>query len=203
MTTNDVVLLAVAAALAFGLALLGAVHARDRRNRQRTMSTSAKRILFPFVGHALSKRALDGALRIALADHSTLVPVYLARVPMQMPLDAPLPRQCEAGLPLLELIEQRSSAVGVPVDARIERGRSLRHGLREAIDHENFDRIVIAAAGHNNEGVHSDDVAWLLDNAPGEVVIIRPGDDDPLTQAPARIRRRAGAPAGTERVAAA
>jgi nucleotide-binding universal stress UspA family protein len=144
------------------------------------MSTSAERILFPFAGHALSRRALDAALRIALAEGATLVPVFLARVPMQMPLDIPLVRQCGEGMPLLETIEQRAVAVGVPVDARIERGRTFRHALREAIDHEHFDRIVVAAASARSEGFHGDDIAWLLDHAPGEVLIVRPDGADDL-----------------------
>ena len=83
-------------------------------------------------------------------------------------------------MPLLETIEQKAAARGVPVDARIERGRTLRHGVREAIAHERFDRIVVAAAGVPGEGFGGDDIAWLLDHAPGEVVIIRPAGDDRL-----------------------
>jgi nucleotide-binding universal stress UspA family protein len=165
------------ACIAVGFA---AVFAHDRRRRAATMRASAERILFPFTGHALSRRALDAALRLAMAEGATLVPVFLARVPMEMPLDIPLPRQCTAGMPLLETIEQRAVAIGVPVDSRIERGRTFRHALREAIAHEHFDRIIVAAASLRSPGFHGDDIAWLLDNAPGEVVIIRPDGDDPL-----------------------
>ncbi len=71
----------------------------------------------------------------------------------------------------------------MPVDSRVDRGRNLRHAMREAIAHERFDRIVVAAASARSEGLRSEDVAWLLDHAPGEVVIIRPGGDDRLTTA--------------------
>jgi nucleotide-binding universal stress UspA family protein len=171
-------LIAFTIALGLAVVVLGGLYARDRRRRARTMSTSAARILFPFAGHALSRRALDAALRLALAEGATVVPVFLARVPLQMPLDIALPRQCAEGMPLLETIEQRAVALGVPVDARIERGRTFRHALREAIDHEHFDRIVVAAASVRSEGFHGDDIAWLLDHAPGEVLIIRPDDAD-------------------------
>ena len=170
--------IAVIGALALGLTVFGALYLNERHRRARTLRTSPKRILFPFVGHALSRRALDAALRLALADGATLVPVFLAKVPMHMPLDAPLPRQCTEGMPLLETIEQRAFAAGVPVDARIERGRTQRHALREAIAHERFDRIVVAAAMGRSEGFQSDEIAWLLDHAPGEVVVIRPAGDD-------------------------
>ena len=173
-------LLSFTIALALAVLVLGGLYARDQLRRARTMSSSAERILFPFTGHALSQHALDAALRLALAERATVVPVFLARVPMQMPLDIALPRQCAAGMPLLETIEQRAVALGVPVDARIERGRTFRHALREAIDHEHFDRIVVAAASVRSEGFHGDDIAWLLDNAPGEVLIIRPDGADEL-----------------------
>ena len=173
-------LIAFTTALGLAAVVLGALHARDRRRRARTMSASAERILLPFAGHVLSRHALDAALRIALAEGATVVPVFLARVPMRMPLDMPLPRQCGEGMPLLETIEQRAVALGVPVDARIERGRTFRHALREAIEHEHFDRIVVAAASARSEGFHGDDIAWLLDHAPGEVLIVRPDGADQL-----------------------
>jgi nucleotide-binding universal stress UspA family protein len=164
-----------------GLAVFGPLYLRDVRRRSRTLRASPKRILFPFVGRALSRRALEAALRLARADGATLVPVFLARVPMHMPMDSPLPRQCSLGMALLETIEQRASALGVPVDARIERGRTVRHALRQAIAHEHFDRLVVAAAGGRGEGFHADDIAWLLEHAPGEVVVVRPMGDDRLT----------------------
>ena len=76
----------------------------------------------------------------------------------------------------------------MPVDARIERGRTYRHALREAIAHERYDRLVVAAASARSEGFNGDDIAWLLDHAPGEVVIIRPDGDDHLN---GRDRERA------------
>jgi hypothetical protein len=176
---------AFVAALVLGLAVVGGLYLRERLTRTRALSPSASRILFPFAGQALSRRALDAALRLAVAEHATLVPVFLARVPMNVPLDSPLPRQCTVGMPLLETIEQRAAALGVPVDARIERGRTLRHAMRQAIAHERYDRIVVAAGP---DDLHGEDVAWLLDQAPGEVVIIRPVDEDRIG-----VRRRRAA----------
>ena len=77
-------------------------------------------------------------------------------------------------IPLQEAIEQRAAAFGVPVDARIERGRDYRHALRQTIAHERFDRIVVAAADRSGTGFSVDDVAWLLEHAPGEIIVLRP-----------------------------
>ncbi|HZE05731.1 MAG TPA: hypothetical protein VE127_10930, partial [Solirubrobacteraceae bacterium] len=70
-------------------------------------------------------------------------------------------------------------------------GRTYRHALRRAIANERFDRIVIAAAIHGAHGFLPDDVAWLLDHAPGEILILRPGQEDELVPMPPHPLRRA------------
>jgi hypothetical protein len=177
------------ASLGLGLVGFGSLYLRDLQRRARTLRTSPKRILFPFVGRALSRRALEAALRLAVADGATLMPVFLLQVPMHLPIDSPLPRQCHVGMSLLETIEQRALALGVPVDARVEHGRTVRHALREAIAHERFDRLVVAAASGRGEGFGADDIGWLLEHAPGEVVVVRPVGDDRLAKRVRRARR--------------
>jgi nucleotide-binding universal stress UspA family protein len=145
--------------------------------RDQRLEPGPERILFPFAGRALSRRALDAALRLCRAEGATLVPAYLARVPLTLPMESPLPRQSREALPILEAIEQRAQKAGVPVDARIERGRTLRHAVLQLVEHERFDRIVTSAATGNNgsDGFSADDIAWLLDHAPGEIVVLHPG----------------------------
>jgi hypothetical protein len=166
--------LAVVLAFAAGLAA-GVVAVRLRRAKHPALEPSgAERILFPFVGGALSERGLEASLRLARAEGATLVPAYLVTVPMALNLEAPLPSACGGAFELLEAIEQRAAAAGVPVDGRIGRGRNLRHAMRQLIANERFDRIVVAAG---DEGFSADDVAWLLTHAAGEVVVVRPADD--------------------------
>jgi nucleotide-binding universal stress UspA family protein len=196
------VLIAVIAVLV--VALAGAARALYQRGglprkALPVAEPTERRILFPFVGSALSRRALDAALRLARAEDATLMPVFLARVPLTLPLDSPLPRQAAVCLPLQEAIEQRAAAFGVPVDARVERGRTYRHALRQTFATERFERIVMAAATDGGPGFGPDDVAWLLATAPGEIVVLRPGAEDQLLPSPPRPRRkgfsgRSGAP---------
>ncbi|MGZ4175642.1 MAG: universal stress protein [Solirubrobacteraceae bacterium] len=192
------VLLVIIFLLAAALVALAAYHLGSLRRRPAAAATRprTRRILFPFVASALSQRALDAALRLARAEDSTLLPVFLARVPLTLPLDSPLPRQASVCLPLQEAIEQRASAFGVPVDARVERGRTYRHALRRMIAAERFERIVMAAASDGGPGFGPDDVAWLLAHAPGEIVVLRPGAEDQLLPTPPRPRRR-GVSAGS------
>lgn len=184
------VLIVVVVILAVAVTALAGARVWDRLRRPTPVqATSSRRILFPFVAGALSQRALDAALRLARIEGATLVPAFLARVSLDLPLESALPRQCSMAMPLLEAVEQRATEAGIPVDSRIERGRNQRHALRQAIAEERFDRIVIAAASDGSPGFDADDVAWLLDNAPGEIVVLRPSTDG-----------QPGLPAGGERL---
>lgn len=185
-------LIVVVVILAVTVALLAAPRLLHRGRSGSTLQPSAdRRILLPFVAEGLSERALEAALRLAAAEGATLVPVFLARVSLDLPLDTPLPRQCSVGLPLLETIEQRATEAGVPVDSRIERGRNQRHAMRQAIADERFDRIVVAAASNGNPGFNAEDIAWLLDHANGEVLVLRPSEDDHLEAVVAATVNRA------------
>jgi nucleotide-binding universal stress UspA family protein len=145
-----------------------------RRGREQQSRSSAK-ILFPFVGAELSERALQAALRLARAENATVVPAYLASVPLPLALDSPFPSPCDEAFSVFEAIEQRAAPLGVPVDSRIVRGRNVRHAMRQLMAEVPARRIVVAAAdGTRRDGFSVDDVAWLLRNAPREVVVLRP-----------------------------
>jgi nucleotide-binding universal stress UspA family protein len=168
-------------ALVLGAAIALAVR-RGRGAREQQPRSSAK-ILFPFVGSELSERALQAALRLARAENATVVPAYLVSVPLPLTLDAPVARTCDEAFSVFEAIEQRAAPLGVPVDGRIVRGRNPRHAMRQLMAEVPARRIVVAAAdGARHDGFSVDDVAWLLRNAPREVVVLRP---DPLTLAAA------------------
>lgn len=137
-----------------------------------------RRILLPFTGPDISRRSFEAAVRLAKAENATIMPAFLARVPRSMPLDSTLPAQCTYGMPLLEAIEQRAAAQGIPVDARVARGRTYRDALRRLLDEESFDRIIVSATSSPSAGLNADDLEWLLERVPAEVLILRPAPDD-------------------------
>ena len=81
-------------------------------------------------------------------------------------------------MPLLEAIEQRAGAQGVPVDARIEVGRSYRHALLRLLESETVDRVIVSATALPQVGFSGEDLVWLLQEAPAEVLILRPAPED-------------------------
>lgn len=140
--------------------------------------TAVRRILLPFTGQAISRRAFEAAVRLAKAENAIIMPAFLARVPRNLPLDSPLPMQCAEGMPLLEAIEQRAAVQGVAVDARIARGRTYRDALRHLLQTEHFDRVIVSATDSPRKGLSSDDLEWLLERVPAEVLILRPAPND-------------------------
>ena len=147
---------------------------RAARERPRPV----RRILLPFTGQAISRRAFEAAVRLAKAENATIMPAYLARVPRTLPLDSPLPVQCEEAMPLLETIEQRATGEGIAVDARVARGRTYRDALRHLLEEEQFDQVIVSATESPRIGLSADDLQWLLDKVPAEVMILRPAPDD-------------------------
>ena len=79
---------------------------------------------------------------------------------------------------MLEAIEQRAHAEGIEVDARIERGHSYRDALRRLLAREQFDRIIVSVTDSPRAGLSSDDLRWLLERVPAEVLILRPAPED-------------------------
>ena len=168
----------IGVALVLGL-VGGYLIARSRWGGRRSEAPEAvHHILLPFTGTEISRRALDAALRLARAEDATLMPAYLATVSKRLPLDCAIPAEAARAMPMLEAIEQRAAGQGVPVDSRIERGRSYRHALERLLDRESFDRVVVPATGEAGAGFSGDDLVWLLAKAPAEVLILRPGPED-------------------------
>jgi hypothetical protein len=184
MSTWDVLIPLLALAVGVAASLL----VMRRRHAEAEPPAVRAKILFPFVGTALSDRALQATLRLAWAERAVVVPGYLATVPQRLPLDVPVGRSCDEAFSVFEAIEQRASKVGVPVDGRIARGRNVRHALRVLMaEVPAATRIVAAAASDGqHDGFSVDDIAWLLRNARGEVLVVRPNPEAGAASSPRR-----------------
>jgi hypothetical protein len=170
--TGTFVTVALLAALAAALAT-GFVVLRSRRNLLRR-TPRARRILVPFTGGALDATVLAAALRLARAEDATFVPAYLIVVPLEFDGDAPMQQQVAVAMPLLEAVEHASLRAGVPVDARVESGRTPIHALQRLWALERFDRIVVPAPAGRADGFTPKDLTWMLTHAPSETIILRP-----------------------------
>jgi hypothetical protein len=166
--------LAVAAALGAVAVLAAGGVVRRRRRRDPSGGRRAARILVPFTDGALDPTVLGAAIRIARAEEAKLVPAYLIVIPLEQAEDAPMQQQVTVAMPLLEAVEHAALRAGVPVDARIESGRTPIHALQRLWDAERFDRIVVPAPVGRKHGFTPRDLTWMLTHAPSETLILRP-----------------------------
>jgi len=176
MTALAVLLAVLVVALATALAW------RSRTPRALRRPEGGRRILLPFTG-ALEQPVLDAAIRIAHAEHAVLVPAYLLLVPLEYGEDASLTKEVGVAVPLLEAVEHQALRAGVPVDARIERGRTPTHALSRLWEVERFDRVVAPAPSGKRIGLSAKDVTWILAHAPAETLILKPAPLDGATHA--------------------
>jgi hypothetical protein len=165
-----------------------------RLRRKRRPRPGAQRILVPFSGGMLEPDVLEAALRLARAEQATLVPAYLLLVPLRYSEESPLADEVAVAMPLLEAVERAATRAGVPVDARIEKGRSLTHALRLLWEAERFDRIVVPAStdGH---GFTTKDLGWLLKHSPAETLVLKPISSADTERSSGSPRARTGAAA--------
>jgi universal stress protein family protein len=176
------VIAAVIALAALSAALAAVIVARSGvRLRRRRPGT--RRILVPFTGGTLEPTVLDAAIRLARAEDATLVPAYLLLVPLRYAEDSPLREEVSVAMPLLEAVEHAALRAGVPVDARVEKGRSPTHALRRLWEVEHFDRIVAPSPANGEGGLSLKDVTWILANAPTETIVLKPAPPGAATAA--------------------
>jgi nucleotide-binding universal stress UspA family protein len=156
------------------IVLAGALVYRIRLPKQLRGRPGASRILLPFTGNSLDATVLRAAIRIARAEGAVLVPAYLLIVPLQYSEDSPLKHEVAVAMPILEAVEHAALRAGVPVDARIEKGRTSTQALRRLWDVEQFDRIVAPAPVEDHLGFSPKDLTWILTHAPAETLVLRP-----------------------------
>lgn len=151
----------------------------QRSVRPRLLEHTERRLLVPFTGGALDPTVLAAAIRIAHAENATLVPAYLLVVPRSLAENAPATEEVAGAMPWLEAVELEALKAGVPVDARIEKGRTPTHALSRLWAVEPFDRVVAAAPTGRAAGFTPRDIGWILSHAPIEALVLRPA---PSTQ---------------------
>jgi hypothetical protein len=132
----------------------------------------------PFTAAGLDPVVLEAAIRIARADDAVLVPAYLLVLPRELAPEAAASAQVEVAMPVLEAVEIAALAADVPVDARIERGRTPTHALQRLWEAEPFDEILVPAPSGAHPGFTPKELAWMLEHAPAETIVLRPAPDD-------------------------
>jgi len=149
-----------------------------------TITMTATALLALCAGAARADTVVQIPLPGVLDTRGSFTLTNGAIVPFTLAFDSPLRQEVEVALPLLEAVELQALEEGVPVDARLERGRSLRDALRRLWDVETFDRILLPVSADERAGFEERDVAWILMNAPAETLALRPASGSVRPAAP-------------------
>ncbi len=173
---NAAVIVLIAIVVALGAALVVVLVRRSRPPRRLPVKHGASRVLVAFSG-TLDPTVVDAAIRIARAEEAVLVPAYLLVVPLRYAEDSPLRDEVQLAMPMLEAVEHAALRAGVPVDARIEKGRTLTHALKRLWEVERFDRIIAPAPANGHGGFTEKELAWVLTHAPSETIVLKPMPD--------------------------
>jgi hypothetical protein len=193
-----IALVAILILSALVVTLAAALAYCSRPPQQLRTPRTARRILLPFTGDSLDPTVLAAAIRIARADDAVLVPAYLLRVPLEYGEDPPLSKEVAVAMPLLEAVEHTALRCGVPVDARIEKGRTPTHALSRLWAVEQFDRVIAAAQTTTRNGAGGftpKDLTWILANAPAETLVLKPAPEDETDSPPSPSPQRRWMPA--------
>jgi hypothetical protein len=67
------------------------------------------------------------------------------------------------------------------VGSSVSRGRTYRDALRHQLDDEPVDRIIVSATTDPRTDLDGEDLQWLLEKVPAEVLILRADFDDRAT----------------------
>ena len=93
-------------------------------------------------------------------EDAVLVPAYLLVVPLEYSERLAPPRTSRRRDPSLR--GNRALRCGIPVDARIEKGRTPTHALARLFQVEQFDQVVAPAPANGGGGFTPKDLTWIL-----------------------------------------
>jgi APA family basic amino acid/polyamine antiporter len=104
-----------------------------------------RNILVPVVEGPQSEEAVEVACRLAAERRATIVAMRVIVVPMELPLDAPMPEQEERAYELLDAARDMGDRYGVKVVERLVRARHAGRAIVDEAERRHSEIIVMGA----------------------------------------------------------
>ncbi len=140
-----------------------------------------RRILVPVHGGALDEYAINLAASVCEENGRTdLTLVYVVEVPQRLALDAELPCDIETGESVLQDARQYAESLKTvkwrKIATELLQARMASSAIVDESIERGADAIVISTANRRRRGTltQGDTVPFILDNAPCNVLVIRP-----------------------------
>jgi len=135
-----------------------------------------RNVLVPIVHRRESEEAVDLACRLATERGATIAAVTVLEVPLELPLDEPLPGEVEQRAhDLLDEARAIGDAYGVDVIVRLVRARRAGRAIVDEAERRNSEIIVMGAprldARRRSVRIFGDTVDFVLKHAPCRVMV--------------------------------
>jgi APA family basic amino acid/polyamine antiporter len=135
-----------------------------------------RNVLVPIVHRRESEEAVDLACRLATERGATIAAVTVLEIPMELPIDAPLPDELEfKAHDLLDEARAIGDAYGVDVVGRLVRARRAGRGIVDEAQLRNSEIIVMGSPRRDlrrsSGKIFGDTVDFVLKNAPCRVMV--------------------------------
>ncbi len=130
-----------------------------------------RHILIPAFHQPFSRRSLEVAYRLARGTNATLHLTYLLEVPRSFALEALLPEEEIVASEALSVAQADLTSCRIPIQASVQRARSVRDGILKIIAQDNIDLLVLGTRVDEQRGLPRDLARDLFYAAPCEVII--------------------------------
>jgi len=143
------------------------------------------KILVPMKLGLIGEEMVATAIRLAGEQRAAVEALYVIRVPLDQPLDAPLHDEEERASASLAEAAALGAELGVEVSGNTVRARSIGEAIVGAADEGRPDLIVLGSSGRwrRQARVFSPTVDYVLRHASGEVLVVAFPQDARLAQA--------------------
>jgi APA family basic amino acid/polyamine antiporter len=131
------------------------------------------RLLVPVVEGLPSDEAMEVAARLAAERRARIVAITVLEVPLQLPLDAELPKQENQADAVLDEARAIGDSYGVDVITRIVRGRRAGRAIVDEAMRRNAEIVVMGAPRRERRGkaIFGETVDFVLKHAPCRVMV--------------------------------
>ena len=149
-------------------------HVEATAERELPPESSFSKILVPMKLGEIGEEMLATAVKLAQERAASVVAIHVIRVPLDLPLDADMPEQDERANESLAEAAELGTDLGVEVEVRSIRARSIGEAIVQAAEETGADLIVLGSSPRwrRQSRFFSPTVDYVLRKAPAEVLVV-------------------------------
>ena len=149
-------------------------HVEATAERELPPEAAFSKILVPMKLGEIGEEMIATAIKLAQEQNAQVIAIHVTRVPLDLPLDSDLPEQDERANASLAEAAQLGKDLGVEVEVRAIRARSIGEAIVHAAEETGADLIVLGSSPRwrRQSRFFSPTVDYVLRKAPAEVLVV-------------------------------